>query len=687
MSRFFSKSIKSLLYIRQDGHCAICGTELKGEFHADHIHPYSKGGRTTIENCQLLCPKCNLSKGDKVMSEEQEINLELREWQEEAIEIFKQAYTNKEKLTFLVTAFPGAGKTKFTIACMLEVLKLENSNAIFLVFSPKLDVQKNWADTAFEFTNGNIDISTDIHIFSNNDFDGLSETYQTIPFNVDLLVNIINSKKYKGYKVIAIFDEIHHLSNKNSWGYNAYRALNQVDFFICLSGTPFRSDNNRITLLEYDKTGRVIPDYNYSYARAIRDRVCRSIIFNNQDGELTYQYLNENIKFNINDFDDDDEVLNYSNVMGLIGHADINNPSKPLTDMILKCSDNLEKKRNTEQVDAAAIVFCIDIKHAKSVKKLIEKLTDDEVEMVTSDDSKSLEKIKEFKNSELKWIVSIAMISEGVDIPRARNIIWLSEIKTYSNFVQAIGRVIRFQPNIEGNQYADVYLPDIPILQYYAKRIMEEYMQESGEEEWPPPPPPPPPPPSICEVCGQRPCVCEKEDVVKYVDSLSGEISYVYRGTHYTQAETDQYLKNIKTRFLGLSNLAEDIGIETFFNLVDYIKEEISQKEEKPKESAPVKKEILLKQIKQECINKRNKIYARLNPNEFRNDNLRAIVNSKLNEEYFDYCKENNIESHWVTIEALKKDKQWTNQSYKYYQNYDHFLDFKLKKINNGRMG
>lgn len=30
--------------------------------HADHITPWSKGGKTTPDNCQMLCRDCNLKK-------------------------------------------------------------------------------------------------------------------------------------------------------------------------------------------------------------------------------------------------------------------------------------------------------------------------------------------------------------------------------------------------------------------------------------------------------------------------------------------------------------------------------------------------------------------------------------------------------------------------------------------------
>lgn len=49
--------------------CAICGTKLLSinECHFDHISPFAKGGKSTAENCQILCISCNLKKADKML--------------------------------------------------------------------------------------------------------------------------------------------------------------------------------------------------------------------------------------------------------------------------------------------------------------------------------------------------------------------------------------------------------------------------------------------------------------------------------------------------------------------------------------------------------------------------------------------------------------------------------------------
>jgi 5-methylcytosine-specific restriction endonuclease McrA len=46
--------------------------------HADHLHPWSKGGATTLANCVASCAPHNLSKGAKILSPQQVWALERR---------------------------------------------------------------------------------------------------------------------------------------------------------------------------------------------------------------------------------------------------------------------------------------------------------------------------------------------------------------------------------------------------------------------------------------------------------------------------------------------------------------------------------------------------------------------------------------------------------------------------------
>lgn len=62
--RAFDRRDKLAAYEKQGHKCPICGETFEFELmHADHIIPWSKGGKTTSDNCQMLCRDCNLKKG------------------------------------------------------------------------------------------------------------------------------------------------------------------------------------------------------------------------------------------------------------------------------------------------------------------------------------------------------------------------------------------------------------------------------------------------------------------------------------------------------------------------------------------------------------------------------------------------------------------------------------------------
>lgn len=69
--RQFEEKIARSVYEKQHHHCVYCEQEgsLKEyafkEMHADHIKPWSKGGKTVEENCQMLCSHHNETKGNR----------------------------------------------------------------------------------------------------------------------------------------------------------------------------------------------------------------------------------------------------------------------------------------------------------------------------------------------------------------------------------------------------------------------------------------------------------------------------------------------------------------------------------------------------------------------------------------------------------------------------------------------
>jgi hypothetical protein len=64
--RAFNPKQKNETYTRQVGVCIKCTKSFTiAEMEADHITPWSLGGKTVLENCQMLCKRCNRTKSAK----------------------------------------------------------------------------------------------------------------------------------------------------------------------------------------------------------------------------------------------------------------------------------------------------------------------------------------------------------------------------------------------------------------------------------------------------------------------------------------------------------------------------------------------------------------------------------------------------------------------------------------------
>jgi len=64
--RAFTDKQKREAYEKQKGICSKCNQHFElNKMEADHIKPWHKGGKTTEENCQMLCKMCNRTKSGK----------------------------------------------------------------------------------------------------------------------------------------------------------------------------------------------------------------------------------------------------------------------------------------------------------------------------------------------------------------------------------------------------------------------------------------------------------------------------------------------------------------------------------------------------------------------------------------------------------------------------------------------
>jgi 5-methylcytosine-specific restriction endonuclease McrA len=63
--RAFTDTQRRVSYEKQNGICPICGEQFEiNEMEADHITPWSEGGKTNFDNCQMLCKNDNRRKSN-----------------------------------------------------------------------------------------------------------------------------------------------------------------------------------------------------------------------------------------------------------------------------------------------------------------------------------------------------------------------------------------------------------------------------------------------------------------------------------------------------------------------------------------------------------------------------------------------------------------------------------------------
>lgn len=474
--RTFSTNQKRALFILADGKCRVCGKDLPEDWHADHIKPYSRGGKTDIINGQALCPECNLKKGNRITT------MNLKPWPEHKYDKepyitwqkrFLDTYNKLNKQDFLLEACPSGGKT-IAVLRVMHALLMEGTIEQLIIVVPSEHLKKQWASVCYS-------VGLKIHPKwepSNTfkGYHGVVITYQALSANPDIYKYHVD-KKATG----LLFDEIHHCGETKSWCEACQQAFQNAIKRLLFSGTPFRSDNNRIPFVTY-LDNKSVYDFQYRYYDALTDGVSRHVLFPTYDGKT--EWFEGTDLFVSNSLSDELSREQEANRLRTLLYKD----SKYLIDLLEEAHKQLTLLRNTTDPNAGAILFAIDKEHAEDMANLLEKITHKRPTLVHYENSESSDQIKKFNDSNDEWIVSIKMVSEGVDIKRLRVGVFATNVLTRMFFRQAMGRVIRRYGKDENDnlvthdQTAWFYVPKIPRLSEYMREVNEEIPHEIKEK-------------------------------------------------------------------------------------------------------------------------------------------------------------------------------------------------------------
>ncbi len=380
----------------------------------------------------------------------------LRAWQQAAA----AAVFDHSGDAFLASATPAAGKTTFGLHVAHRMLS-EGRVSRVAVIAPTTHICRQWALDAARYG---------IHLEPNRpnsegpeprDRHGVSVTYATVAAGPE-----VHRRRCAERPTLLIADEPHHMGEDASWGRTTVEAFSRARFRLLLSGTPFRSDNSQIPWVSYDDEGISSADYDYGYTQALMDGVCRPVTFHTYGGDM--EWVSDG-KVRRADFD---VILPAAEAARRLRTA-LDPEGDWITHVLRDANEQLLVLRGGDHPNAGGLVVAMDKEHADKLADRLARITGERPDIVHSDAPDASARIARFSAGSAPWLVSVLMVSEGVDVPRLRVGVYATLARTELFFRQVIGRFIRRTPAPK-DQMSHVFLPSDPKLKRLAVQIEEE---------------------------------------------------------------------------------------------------------------------------------------------------------------------------------------------------------------------
>jgi superfamily II DNA or RNA helicase len=380
----------------------------------------------------------------------------LRAWQEAALERLLASPSG----SFLASATPAAGKTTFGLRAAHELLRRGLVSRVAVV-APTTHICRQWAADAARY---GIDLDpgrANADGPEPPDRHGVAVTYATVASGPK-----VHAAAAVARRTLLIADEPHHMGELAAWGQHASAAFDRAGFRLLLSGTPFRSDNTAIPWVSYDDDGISSADHAYTYTDALVDGVCRPITFLAYGGEM--EWVSDG-RTRTAEFE---TVLPRQESARRLRTA-LDSGGDWIGQVLRDADERLEEVRADGHADAGGLVVAADKEHAAALADRLTRITGRRPPVVTSDDPGASDAIDSFGASSERWLVSVLMVSEGVDIPRLRVGVYATPARTELFFRQVVGRFVRRTPR-PARQMSYLLMPADPDLKLLAATVEEE---------------------------------------------------------------------------------------------------------------------------------------------------------------------------------------------------------------------
>lgn len=447
--------------------------------------------------------------------------MNLRKWQQDAVLTCLNAFKKDRKL-FVIEACTGSGKSLCSATAALQLVERGKVDLV-VVLTPNCGTRLGWKKTfdGLRINNHRVNVTDDTN------FPVDTNVWVSTYAGYGKVEEALYTRPVSG--IVAIIDEFHHPADTAEWGKAVDSLVSLSDHAIFLSGTPWKREGRIAVLCDqkniygenyYQEQGRIHADFVYSYADDLRETKTRGTVpvkfkfwdsfWRSDDGKASELYK-DLPEFPTEEWETIDEWEEWAKKcdkpLGRHLHFKIDHESPGKNETIRRIIDEsltlLSKTRKDIQSSCgqqnASVMLCVakGMKDARKIAEYIQEIRPSyRVSVVVSDDNngaKKLEKIakqcKENAADKPDVIVSVGMISEGVDIPQIKVVAYLSAIITVLYFIQVIGRAIRRIPIGKG-EYADripsdtvayVVAPAHPKLRYIARNIEKQVEDACGD--------------------------------------------------------------------------------------------------------------------------------------------------------------------------------------------------------------
>lgn len=279
-------------------------------------------------------------------------------------------------------------------------------------------------------------------------------------------------RQVAGGRTLLVLDEPHHMAedDKASWTRAVAPLVAAAERVLLMSGTLFRDGGERIPFVPYDDELRPVVDIEYTRYQAL----CEGAILPSQvrliDATSSYEHRGVHKSFMLSQAPRGEQARALQNALADATWVD-GLLTRALDDWTVHQRKNWESKAIVvvrSQLEARRVMHVLQNRYPGATSVL-----------AISDEPDARAVLQKFRQRKGRGdiLVTVDMACEGLDVPSATHLVYLSDKRTRGYLDQVLARVTRNDAECgaePGRQVANVYMPRDAASVGYVATMLEE---------------------------------------------------------------------------------------------------------------------------------------------------------------------------------------------------------------------